>query len=205
MSCSLKFDQLLHKYIDHDLTLTSEEETFVKEHLTSCRSCYEHFHELDKAIALVQSISHCEAPTGFTEAVMKKLPKEKRVVTWRRWIKGHPFAAAVSLFLLLMMASIFSAWSGEQHFSVTKQSNLIVENSKVIVPQGETIKGDVIVENGNVIIEGTVEGNVTVINGESYMAAAGQVTGEIKVVDEIFEWVWYHIKSTVKAVMGVFR
>jgi anti-sigma factor RsiW len=203
MSCSSEFVQLLHKYMDHELS--SDEEKKVKEHLQSCKECYQHFHELEKALALVQSTSHIEAPKDFTQAVMNSLPKEKKTVSWNRWLKGHPLLAAASLFLLLMTGSLFSAWSEDQHFSVSKHSNLVVENSKVTVPEGEVVKGDVTVKNGTLIIEGTIEGDVTVINGEKYLASAGHVTGEIEEVDEMFEWLWYHIKSLSQEVVGVFR
>lgn len=202
MSCSSEFVQLLHKYMDHEVT--SEEEKKIKEHLQTCKECYQHFHELEKTVALVKSTSHIEAPIDFTKAVMDKLPKEKRTVSWKRWFKGHPLLAAACMFVLLMTGSLFSAWNEDQDFSVSKQSNLVVENSKVTVPKGEVVKGDVTVKNGELIIEGTIQGDVTVINGDNYLAQAGQVTGEIEEVDELFEWLWYHIKSISQDVVGVF-
>ena len=69
---------------------------------------------------------------------------------------------------------------------------------RLLVPEGEVVKGDVTVRNGKLIIEGEVDGNVTVINGERYMASAGKVTGEIEEINEVFEWIWYHIKRTRK-------
>lgn len=203
MSCSSEFVQLLHKYMDQEVS--DEEEKKVKDHLHTCEECYQHFHELEKAVALVQSTSHIQAPIDFTEAVMNRLPKEKRTVSWNRWLKGHPLLAAASLFVLLMTGSLFSAWSEDQQFSVSKQPNLVVENSKVTVPEGEVVNGDVTVKNGTLMIEGTIEGDVTVINGEKFLASAGHVTGEIEEVDEMFEWLWYHIKSLSKDVVGVFH
>jgi anti-sigma factor RsiW len=97
-----------------------------------------------------------------------------------------------------MGASILSTWNQEQQFSFSKQPNLIVENDTVIVPEGEVVKGDIVVRNGKLKIEGEVQGDVTVINGEQYLASAGKVTGEISEVNEVFEWIWYHIKETAK-------
>lgn len=56
--------------------------------------------------------------------------------------------------------------------------------------------------NGDIRIEGEVQGDVTVINGEKYMASAGNVTGEIEEIDEAFGWMWFKLK---KAVVGVFE
>ncbi len=185
--------ELIHKYLDEDIS--EEEEKILREHLHTCHTCNQHFHELKKSIALVQSTSHISAPADFTLKVMQNLPKEKRTVSTRRWFREHPMLTAASLFLLLMAGSLFSVWNENEQFSVSKQPNLIVENNTVIVPEGETVKGDVIVKNGKIVIEGEVEGNVTVINGENYMASAGNVTGDIKEVNQMFEWLWYHIKK----------
>lgn len=195
MKCPDEMIELMHEYLDEQIT--HERENVLKKHLQKCHNCQEHFHKLKKTIALVQSTSHIQAPTNFTIQVMQNLPKEKKVVEFQRWIKTHPFITAASLFLMLMMGSLFSYWSEDQHFSVTKQPNLIVENHTVIVPKGKTVNGDIVVRNGDIKIEGTVDGDVTIINGEKYMASAAQVTGDIEEVNKIFEWLWYEIKSTV--------
>ncbi|MBT2759584.1 anti-sigma factor family protein [Mesobacillus foraminis] len=196
MSCSEKYVDYMHDFLDEDITEEHEQE--LREHLHSCSACEEHFRELKKAIAFVQSTAHIKAPDNFTAKIMDNLPKEKRKVELKRWFKNHPFLAAASLFLVLMAGSILSTWNQEQQFSVSKQPNLVVENDTVIVPEGEVVKGDIVVRNGKIKIEGEVQGDVTVINGEKYMASAARVTGEISEVNEIFEWIWYHIKETTE-------
>jgi anti-sigma factor RsiW len=193
----------MHEQLDGDIL--PEDERILKEHLNRCKSCQRHFYELEKSIALVQSTSHVEAPDGFTANVMERLPKQKRRVSVKRWIRSHPFVVAASFFLLFMGTSLFASWSSDQTFSVSGQSNLVVENNHVIVPEGEVVKGDVVVKNGNITVKGKVDGNVTVINGQQYMASAGQVTGKITVIDEMFEWLWYKIKSIGSDVIGVFE
>jgi cytoskeletal protein CcmA (bactofilin family) len=79
----------------------------------------------------------------------------------------------------------------------------------VVVPQGKVVEGDVVVKNGNLRVEGEVNGNVTVINGtvingEKYLASAGQVTGEIEEINQVFEWIWFTMKDGFKEVVGVF-
>ena len=88
----------------------------------------------------------------------------------------------------------------DQHFSVTKQPNLVVDGQTVIVPAGEVVKGDIVVKNGDLVVEGEVDGNVTVINGQ-YMASSAVVSGRIEEIDEVFEWLWYTIKNSVKTAM----
>jgi anti-sigma factor RsiW len=191
----------MHDFLDGDLS--DEQEQELREHLAACSDCEQHFKELKKTIAFVQSTSNIKAPVDFTANVMGNLPKQKRTVKLNRWFKNHPLLSAASLFLILMAGSIVLSWNQEQQFSYSKQPNVIVENDTVIVPEGEVVEGDIVVRNGKVQIEGEVQGDVTVINGEvingdKYLASAGKVTGEISEVNEIFEWVWYHMKETAK-------
>jgi len=195
MTCSTKIISYMHQYLDEEIEEVHLKE--LKEHLDQCEECAIHFHELKKTIALVQSTSHIQAPMNFTENILDRLPEEPKQVRVKRWLRHHPMLAAASLFLILMVSSLMSAWNEDHQFSVSKQPNILVENNTAIVPEGETVKGDIIVRNGDIKIEGQVEGNVTVINGKKYMASANQVTGEIKEVNEVFEWLWYHIKKTV--------
>lgn len=203
LKCPAEVVLYMHEYLDEEIS--AEDERKLRAHLQSCQECQAHFHELRKTIALVQSTSHIQAPANFTANVMARLPKEKRKVGFQRWVKQHPLFTAASLFMVLMMGSLFSTWEQEHEFSVSKQPNLVVQNDTVIVPEGEVVKGDVVVKNGKLRIEGQVEGNVTVINGEKYLASAGQVTGEIKEVNAVFEWMWYHIKKTAKDVVNIFE
>jgi anti-sigma factor RsiW len=194
--CPEHIIELMHEYLDEEISPIKEKE--LREHLKSCKECETIFHELEKSIAYVKSISNLQAPEHFTANVLARLPKEKRKVLMVRWLKQHPFLAAASLFLVLMTGSVLSTWNQEREFSVSKQENLVVKNNTVIVPAGEVVKGDVIVRNGTLKIEGEVQGDVTVINGEQYLASAGHVTGDIEEINEVFDWIWYHIKKTAK-------
>lgn len=203
MKCPKEIIAYMHEYLDEELQPKQEEE--LRKHLQECDECQMTFNELKKSEALVRSIPFMPAPADFTANVMAKLPKEKKKVGIQRWFKHHPVLTAASLFLLLMSGTLFSAYNQEDDFSVSKQENVIVQNDTVIVPKGEVVKGDLVVKNGNIEIEGEVQGDVTVINGEKYLASAGKVTGEIEEVNEAFDWLWYQIKSTAKSLVQVFQ
>ncbi|WAA14011.1 anti-sigma factor [Fervidibacillus halotolerans] len=199
----------MHEYLDGDISIEHEKE--LREHLQTCSACKKQFEELEKTIALVQSTSHIQAPPGFTEKVLKNLPKEKKNVSIKRWFGRHPFLTAAIIFLTLMTTSMVSSWEQKnEQFTVTKHPDIIIENNTAIVPEGVTITGDIVVENGDILIAGKVEGNVTVINGkvieeknggESYLASAGEVTGDIEEIDQVFEWLWFQIKSTMQKIL----
>jgi len=201
VSCPEKYIAYMHDFLDEDISDESEQE--LREHLQTCPACEQHFKELKKAIAFVQSTAHIKAPDHFTAGIMANLPKENKKIEVNRWLKNHPFLSAASLFLLLMAGSLFTSWNQDEQFSFSKQPNLIVENDTVIVPEGEVVTGDIVVRNGKLQIEGEVQGDVTVINGEKYLASAGNVTGEISEVDELFEWIWYQIKTVTKKTFNI--
>ena len=198
MKCPEEIIEMMHQFLDDELD--QEKEITLREHLQNCKECQALFNEFTKTIALVKSTSNIQAPENFTERIMARLPKEKKKISIQRWLQKHPFLAAASLFIVLMMGSFLSTWSENRQFSVSNQSNLIVKNHTVIVPKGKVVKGDVVVQNGKLRIEGEVQGDVTVINGEKYMASAGHVTGNIEEVNEVFDWIWYYIKKTGKDV-----
>jgi anti-sigma factor RsiW len=193
----------MHEYLDEEID--PENEMILREHLKGCKECETLFNEFRKTIAGVKGTSKMQAPPDFTAKVMASLPKEKKKVGMQRWLRNHPLIAAASLFLVLMMGSVLSTWNQEREFSVSKQENLVVQNNTVIVPEGEVVKGDVIVRNGELKIEGEVQGDVTVINGEKYLASAGHVTGQIEEVNEVFDWIWYHMKKTAFDVIDIFN
>jgi anti-sigma factor RsiW len=202
LKCNDEIVDLMHDYLDEEID--PKNEMILREHLKGCKDCETLFNEYKKTIAIVKGTSRMQAPPDFTAKVMASLPKEKKKVGMQRWLRNHPLIAAASLFLVLMMGSIFSTWNQEREFSVSKQDNLVVQNDTVIVPEGEVVKGDVIVRNGKLKIEGEVQGNVTVINGEKYLASAGHVTGQIEEVNEVFDWIWYHMKKTAIDVVDIF-
>ncbi|MFD1037731.1 zf-HC2 domain-containing protein [Virgibacillus byunsanensis] len=209
MNCQKQVVELMHKYLDGDLT--QHEETSLRVHLEECAECQQHFHELKRTVTLVQSAENISAPSGFTTNVMKNLPTEKKSVKYIRWFKMHPVITAAAIFFVFMFSGMFSAWQQDDELVVSKQENLIIQGDTVTVPKDVTVEGDLVVKNGNLKIEGTVEGNVTLINGkllpgklegEGLMASTGEVNGELKHVNQIFEWVWYHLKMLVEGVFS---
>lgn len=210
MNCNKDTIELMHKYLDGDLT--KQEETKLRGHLEGCEDCQKHFHELKRTITLVQSTESISAPADFTAKVMENLPTEKKRVRYKRWFKAHPIVTSAAIFFIFMFSGIFSAWNQQTELVVSKQENLVIQGDTVIVPEGVTVSGDLLVKNGNLKIDGTVDGNVTLINseliddsieGSGLMASAGEVNGELKEVDRIFEWIWFHLKDMVESIFSL--
>ena len=203
LKCPEEVIHYMHELLDEEIS--PDKEKVLQEHLQSCSDCNSYFKQIKKAVSLLQSSAAIQAPENFTANVMAKLPTTKKKNSFKRWMTHHPFFTAASLFFLLMTGGLISTWQKDHEFSVSNQANLIVANNQVIVPEGETVKGDIIVRDGDLRIEGEVQGDVTVINGEHYVASAGHVTGEIEEVNKMFDWLWYHIKDTTKDVISLFN
>jgi anti-sigma factor RsiW len=199
-TCPEHIVHYMHAYLDGDISRDEERE--LRQHLESCSQCKEIMNGLTESIAFIGSAVQIQAPTNFVNGVMSRLPKEKSQAGFQRWLRRHPLFAAAAMFVILMSASLFSSYGNDQQFSVTKQPNLIVEGQTVLVPEGETVKGDIVVKNGELRIEGQVEGNVTVIRGSKYMASTAIVTGTSEEIDKVFDWLWYKMKATFKDIFS---
>mgnify|MGYP001134487715 FL=1 len=200
-TCPQHIIEYMHEYLDGDIS--REHEQVLKQHLKTCTACQKHMHQLSDAVAFIKSAAQITAPPHFEEKVMKRLPRPKNRLGIQNWLRRHPFLVAAAMFILFMSATLFGSFNDDK-FSVTKQPNLVVEGQTVIVPEGEVVKGDIVVKNGDIVVEGEVDGNVIVINGE-YMASTAVVTGQIHEIDQVFEWVWYEVKRMTKDFLALFE
>ncbi|KMK76734.1 anti-sigma factor family protein [Alkalihalobacillus pseudalcaliphilus] len=204
MQCEPKYNELIDKYFDEEVT--SQEKLELYRHIEKCATCREHVIQLRKAIAFVQSASHIEAPADFTKNVMASLPKKKTTSKWKFQLRKHPLMTAAAVFFLLMTASVFSMWFDKQEgISVSGPGNVVVdhESGQVIVPEGVVVKGDLTVRNGELVVDGEVQGDVLLVNSKPYMASVGNVTGEISEVNQVLEWIWYHVKTFFTEVISI--
>ncbi len=201
-ACNERYVEYMHDYLDGDISHDHEKE--LKQHLKSCADCQQHMHELSDSIAFIKSAAHITAPLHFETRVMQRLPKRKNTAGIQKWLRRHPIIVAAAVFVLFMSATLVGSYSNDTQFSVTKQPNLIVEGQTVTVPEGEVVKGDIVVKNGDIVIEGEVDGNVTVINGK-YMASSAVVTGQVEEIDQAFEWLWYEMKQMFNSFISLFK
>lgn len=191
----------MHEYLDGDIS--QEHEVVLKAHLKECDACKKHMNELTNVIAFIKSAAVMAIPTNFSHNVMIRLPhKQKMLRGVQRFLRRHPVFVAAAVFVLLMSGSLLTVSNPSQQFAVTKDPQLIVEGETVTVPKNTVIKKDLVVENGTLVIEGKVDGNVTVVNGK-YMASTANVTGQVEQVDETFEWLWYKMKDSFKKLFSM--
>ena len=62
--------------------------------------------------------------------------------------------------------------------------DLIVDS--IVVKEGETFEGDVVVMNGDAVVKGIVKGNLSVVSGKLFFS--GEVFGDLDVVGSKIKW-----------------
>lgn len=188
---------LMHDYLDNDLSGHSQLE--LKSHLLQCEDCRTRFEELEKTDMLLFSLTHHDTgPSGdLTDRIMGMLPQEKKPKAWVTWVKRHPAMTAAALFLVVMLFSTVSFWNQENQLVVkgSELNKLVYEGKTVIVPEGQTITGDLTIENGQAKIYGKVNGNLTVIDGELFQASTAHISGQVNDIDKALDWIWYKISN----------
>ncbi|QQE74722.1 anti-sigma factor [Brevibacillus composti] len=198
---------LIHEFLDEDIDELSNQQ--LQSHLKTCGSCRRHLHELQKAIAFLQSASHIHVSADFTSRVVAKLPAPTKKKRFSAWLRNHPFLTAAAVFLFLMTGSAIASWYERDNtlqIASSSMDKLKIDRSRnvVVVPAGTTIDGDLVVRNGNVEVLGEVRGNVVAIEGKVILASTAQVAGSAESIEAIFDWIWYEVKNIGNDLLPIF-
>ncbi|MDA5562044.1 hypothetical protein PJK55_15045 [Exiguobacterium sp. MMG028] len=177
---------------------------------------YESYLQYERIDAELKALPRPKLSADFTTRVMAALPEasvqkapdtviplSKSIRKERKphskqiaWLQRHPALIAAVLFFSLMSSATLGLWnSASETMTYTKVPGVVVSENEVIVPAGVTVEKDITVQGGDLRIEGTVKGDATAVNGRAYLASAGQVTGELEQIDQMFEWIWYSMKQ----------
>ncbi len=188
---------LIHEYLDGDLQGSDSQR--LKEHLISCQACHALFRQLEKTDAMVRMLPPVRVSDTLTAQIMSGLPPAKKRNSWMDFIRKHPAVSVAVVFATVMFGSFMSMWNDDTNLMV-KGSNLqdvVIEGDTVTVPQGHTVKGDLIVQRGKLKVEGEVTGNLTVIDGSLNLASTAHISGHVTQVNEALSWVWYKLGEYV--------
>lgn len=186
---------LMHEYLDGELE--GPDVTELKQHLVSCPSCSRLFRQMEQTEASIKLLSKAVVPAGLTSRIMSQIPMEKKRKGWLYWFKTHPALSVASVFILVMVTSFLSLWNEDKDMVVKGASldQVVIQGNTVIVPQGHTVQGDLVVKRGKVQVDGNVEGDVTVVDGSYNLASTAYISGHITIVDETLERVWYKMNE----------
>jgi anti-sigma factor RsiW len=191
VSCNQTYEELMHQYLDEELDAAGRKE--FEAHMASCPQCLAHFQELGSAIQEVMQADWLKAPPGFTENLLARLEREHP--PRRNWRPAFMKYAGVASAAVLVFGLGFSFASPDEFsLQANNTQGLIVENGKVIVPEGSEYLGDLVIQNGDVEVRGKVRGSVTALNGHIYQSATADISGETVVVDEAMERLLFYAK-----------
>jgi len=180
-----------------DGELTPEQSAELRQHLAECQDCRKRLETLEKTDALLRSAPKPEPAPGYmTYRIMKSLPKTRSPKTWTTWVRRHPAISAAAMFLVIMVSSFVAMWNQSQQLTVSGDlEHVVIRGSTVIVPAGEKVAGDLTIENGTAQVEGDVQGNLTIIDGNVTLASTAHIAGKIKTIDRAVDWAWYKVTS----------
>lgn len=182
----------IHEYLDG--TLGGQAQLQLKQHLQACSDCRAHLRDLELTEERIRTLKGPQVAKDLTDRIMNCLPpptKRRRIFAW---LRRHPALTAAALFVVVMFGSLASLWNADQSLMVrtNELEKIEIEGNRVIIPEGQTVHGDLVVENGEIIIAGKLEGNLIVIDG-TYTASTANISGKVMVVNQMFDWLWYKI------------
>lgn len=211
MECKVAIVKI-HDYLDGELP--REEITELKTHLKSCSACSERLEQLEKADAAAFAAWESVKPAAqlssaasadLKNRIMAQLPKPKNNERNRfiRILYRYPGLTAAAVFLLVMLGSFFSSWDQDARMIVSGEDlqHVVINGNTVIVPEGVKVTGNLTVENGRVEVQGSVDGNVTVIDGSMVLASTGHIAGQSRTIDQALDWFWYKVTSAFGGVI----
>lgn len=201
MNCNESLS-LMHEYLDGDLA--GPEAAELKKHLLVCAGCRTALKQFERTEALVRSMPRMNAPDDMTDRIMRALPKPKRRSTWTHWIRRHPAVSVASVFFLVMLGSFMSLWNDDKDLMVKGNDlqNIVIQGDYVYVPAGQTVHGNLLVQNGHIQVDGNVDGNLVVIDGSYNLASTAHIAGKIVPVDRAISWFWYKVNEWISLAAG---
>lgn len=198
MSCK-EIQLKLHEYLDGDLN--TDEQIHLQEHLSQCPACKRHLFELEKTVHLIRALPLAKAPLTLAAGIMTQLPRSNWRKVWIRRLKQRPLLVAVSLFLILSIAGSILSWyeEGSKLRVLSSDKNqLRIENGAVYVPPGEVVEGDLVVEHGDLKVDGAVKGNVVVIDGKVLLSSTARISGNTEELHRLIDVLFYRLRSILQ-------
>lgn len=191
---------LVHDLLDGDLT--PDQTKLIKAHIDQCDLCRLELEQYELTEALVRTTLQKPMPISddLTDRIMQSLPPIKKKNRIFNWMKGHPGIAAAAIFAVVMFGSFLVLWDEDPNLMIkgTGFEQIVIEGNTVYVPEGSTVHGDLIVRGAQVQIDGYVDGNVIVIDGQLNTASLSNISGKISHVNQVVDWLWFKLNEIVR-------
>ncbi|MEI7028324.1 zf-HC2 domain-containing protein [Paenibacillus sp. y28] len=198
MDCKEATKQM-HDALEGDLN--AADQLALRSHLAECPSCRERYKQLEQTEALIRiSLMGTRIPPcseRLTYSIMQALPASPRRKIAMKWLQRHPGISVAAVTAFLMMGSLMTLWNQGTELMVrgSDLSQVVIDGKRVVVPAGHTVNGNLLVENGEMIVEGQVKGNLVVVDGSVNLASTAVIGGEIQEIDQAIDWLWLKVNQ----------
>jgi hypothetical protein len=192
MDCKKAFS-LIHEYLDDDLSIQSAHELEI--HLQNCPACKLHYQDLKRTELFMRSITVKPMSQLTKQRILNAIPIRQNRAHWITRFRNYLGISAAVLFFILLTSTLFMMRNQNQEFMIRSNEldKVMIQGNKVLVPKGKVIDGNIMLEHGDIEIEGEVNGNITVIDGKIQLASTAHISGHIEEIDGIMHWVKYKI------------
>lgn len=191
---------LIHEYLDGELM--EEQTECLKKHLQVCEDCAAVMEELTMTESLIKNIPIPSPSKDLSERILAALPKAEKPkkAAWFQQVRRYPALTAAAVFIVLMMTSLFNLPGNGQELVIRGNDldQLEITGNHVVVPEGSTINGNLVIENGTVQVDGNVEGDVTVIDGSLHLASTAAISGKATQINQWIDRLWFKLYDLVK-------
>lgn len=178
MECA-KAVTYMHEYLDGDLS--KEQLIELKLHMDDCAGCHDRFEQLHKTLACIAYYPDEDVSEDFCQRIMGNVPKVKMMRRLFSWMKLYPYTSVASMCGLIFFGAWIMSLDMERKLvvKIPNQDSVVINGSHVHIPEQTIIHGDVFVQNGTIQVEGLIEGDLVVMNGEYAIDSPQQIEGEI--------------------------
>jgi len=201
MNCA-QASRLMHEYFDGDLA--QADAVRLKAHLDGCPECRERFQGYERTEAFLHMA--LAAPVGrdapdralLAERILGSLPGRRRRA-FTRWLRQYPGVTVAAVLGFVLLAGFIASWEQDRELVVRGSglSQIVIEGNRVVVPEGALVNGDLVIENGEAVINGEIRGNLTVVDGTVNLASTAKVIGEAREINQAIDWLWYKLRNAV--------
>jgi len=185
----------MHEYLDG--IIEEPQQIELNNHLLDCPDCRTRLDQLEQTEAFIRHIPQPVIPDRLSERIMQALPKPTRRDAFKQWFKRHPASSVAVVFAIVMLSSFLSLWDKGTDLVVkgADLDGLIIQGDMVIVPEGQTVNGDLMVENGRLQVDGKIDGNVIVVDGSYNAASTALIAGQVQDIHQNIDYFWYRVKQ----------
>ncbi len=179
--------EMMHHHLDGDLS--EERMAQLQVHLSACVDCRERFEQLHKTLACIQYFPEMEGSSDFCQRVMQHLPKVKPLKRLVSWLKRYPGRSLASVCGVCVIGALVMSWDVEKKLvvKIPDEDQIVINGGNVHVPEQAVIHGDMYVANGVIQLDGDVEGDLIVMNGDYSMTPNASVSGEVHQISYSYE------------------